>query len=135
MYICIYYFHRLGYPVKDLNDGNATGFSTVQMTVDEGKRMSSAKGTIHKSRHVNCVQTNGMFQKSVKKKEKEFKKKRKNPRERTRFFHFFTGYLVNTYFVKKLVHKLVFFCVRSFMNGSKLFYTEKLYQEKIWTLF
>ena len=46
------YFHRLGYSVKDLNDGNATGFSTVQMTVDEGKRMSSAKGTIHKSRHV-----------------------------------------------------------------------------------
>ena len=39
-----------------MNDGNATGFSTVQMTIDEGKRMSSAKGTIHKSRHVHFVQ-------------------------------------------------------------------------------
>ena len=32
-----------GYAVKDTNDGLATGFSHVQMTADEGKRMSSAK--------------------------------------------------------------------------------------------
>ena len=32
-----------GYTVKDTNDGQATGFSHVQMTADEGKRMSSAK--------------------------------------------------------------------------------------------
>ena len=32
-----------GYAVKDTNDGQATGFSHVQMTADEGKRMSSAK--------------------------------------------------------------------------------------------
>ena len=32
-----------GYAVKDINDGQATGFSHVQMTADEGKRMSSAK--------------------------------------------------------------------------------------------
>ena len=29
--------YKLGYPIKDINDGNATGFSTVQYTVDEGR--------------------------------------------------------------------------------------------------
>ena len=37
----------LGYPIKDINDGNATGFSHVQLTVDEGKRMSSAKAYLN----------------------------------------------------------------------------------------
>ena len=37
----------LGYPIKDINDGNATGFSQVQLTVDEGKRMSSAKAYLN----------------------------------------------------------------------------------------
>ena len=32
-----------GYAVKDINDGQATGFAHVQMTADEGKRISSAK--------------------------------------------------------------------------------------------
>ena len=36
-----------GYPVKDINDGDATGFSHVQMTADEGKRMSSAKAFLN----------------------------------------------------------------------------------------
>lgn len=29
--------------MKDINDGEATGFSHVQVTIDEGKRVSSAK--------------------------------------------------------------------------------------------
>ena len=37
----------LGYPIKDINGGNATGFSHVQLTVDEGKRISSAKAYLN----------------------------------------------------------------------------------------
>ena len=36
-----------GYKVKDINDGEATGFAQVQMTADEGKRMSSAKAFLN----------------------------------------------------------------------------------------
>lgn len=38
-----------GYPIKDTNDGDATGFSKVQLTIDEGKRVSSAKAFLRSS--------------------------------------------------------------------------------------
>jgi choline dehydrogenase len=33
----------MGYPVKDINTGNATGFTVMQATIKNGKRFSSAK--------------------------------------------------------------------------------------------
>ena len=40
---------EFGYPVKDLNDGDATGFSHVQATIQDGKRVSSAKAYLRPS--------------------------------------------------------------------------------------
>jgi len=37
-----------GYAVKDLNDGDSKGFAHVQMTMDDGQRMSSAKAFLSK---------------------------------------------------------------------------------------
>ena len=34
---------NLGYEIKDTNAGDAIGFSSVQLTTDNGKRVSSAK--------------------------------------------------------------------------------------------
>ena len=36
--------HRAGFPVRDLNSGNATGFTVMQTNIRDGKRVSSAKG-------------------------------------------------------------------------------------------
>jgi len=36
----------MGYPVKDINTGNATGFTVMQATIKNGKRFSSAKSFI-----------------------------------------------------------------------------------------
>ena len=36
--------HRAGFPVRDVNSGNATGFTVMQVNIRDGKRVSSAKG-------------------------------------------------------------------------------------------
>ena len=38
--------HEAGYPVRDLNTGNATGFTVMQTNMQDGKRMSSARAFI-----------------------------------------------------------------------------------------
>ena len=35
--------HYMGYPVRDINAGNATGFTVMQATIKNGKRFSTAK--------------------------------------------------------------------------------------------
>ena len=35
--------YRAGFPVRDLNSGNATGFTVMQANIKDGKRVSSAK--------------------------------------------------------------------------------------------
>ena len=42
--------HRAGFPVRDLNTGNATGFTVMQANIKDGKRVSSAKAFLKPAR-------------------------------------------------------------------------------------